>query len=232
MTSKKQSIVLVGARANGQAGVVLSAIRALNEVREAQYDVLGFVDDDEKLHASTVLGLPVLGGLDAIPRHASAFFCVGDNRARAGLFEFFDYHGTRDECERLVSIIHPAAFVAKEARVGRGCYIGPNAVVMNGVLIDPGAVVNTAATIDHDSHIGFCANICPGVHTGGRVDIGDYAFVGTGAVILPDSTIGENAIVGAGAVVTRDVPQGLTVVGIPAMATDRHTDTVEREQVE
>ena len=44
----------------------------------------------------------------------------------------------------------------------------------------------------------------------------DYAFVGTGAVILPGTVIGRGTIVGAGAVVKGDIPDGAIVVGNPA----------------
>lgn len=46
--------------------------------------------------------------------------------------------------------------------------------------------------------------------------IGRNVWIGSHAVILPGVAIGDNAIVGAGAVVTRDVPAGVTVVGVPA----------------
>ena len=42
------------------------------------------------------------------------------------------------------------------------------------------------------------------------------AFIGTAAVIGSDVTIGENAIVGAMSFVNKDVPDGATVIGIPA----------------
>jgi maltose O-acetyltransferase len=48
------------------------------------------------------------------------------------------------------------------------------------------------------------------------VSVGERAFVGIGAVVLPNVSIGADCVVGAGAVVTRDVPPGTTVVGIPA----------------
>lgn len=47
--------------------------------------------------------------------------------------------------------------------------------------------------------------------------IGENAFVGTNAVVLPGVVIGENAIVGAGAVVTKDVPRNTIVAGVPAV---------------
>jgi putative colanic acid biosynthesis acetyltransferase WcaF len=46
--------------------------------------------------------------------------------------------------------------------------------------------------------------------------IGEHAFVGGRAFILPGITVGARAIVGACAVVTRDVPPGTTVAGNPA----------------
>lgn len=49
-----------------------------------------------------------------------------------------------------------------------------------------------------------------------RVTIGDDAWLGAGATILPGVTIGEGAIVGAGAVVTHDVEPYTVVAGVPA----------------
>jgi acetyltransferase-like isoleucine patch superfamily enzyme len=50
----------------------------------------------------------------------------------------------------------------------------------------------------------------------GYVWIGDDAWIGAGAIILPNVAIGERAIVGAGAVVTKDVPPAMVVAGNPA----------------
>lgn len=48
------------------------------------------------------------------------------------------------------------------------------------------------------------------------ITIKDYAWIGSGAIILPGITIGEGSVVGAGAIVTRDVPDYTVVGGIPA----------------
>jgi len=50
----------------------------------------------------------------------------------------------------------------------------------------------------------------------GKINIGQDAWIGTGAVILPDVTIGEGAVVGANSVVTGDVPPYTVVGGTPA----------------
>lgn len=48
------------------------------------------------------------------------------------------------------------------------------------------------------------------------VHIGNSAWVGANATILPGVTIGDGAIVAAGAVVTKDVPPNTIVGGVPA----------------
>lgn len=52
--------------------------------------------------------------------------------------------------------------------------------------------------------------------TKAKVVIGNYAWIGTGAMILPGVTIGEGAVVGARAVVTKSIAPGSIVVGNPA----------------
>lgn len=50
----------------------------------------------------------------------------------------------------------------------------------------------------------------------GNITIEPDAWIGTGAVILPNVTIGEGAVVGANSVVTKSVPPYTVVGGIPA----------------
>lgn len=48
------------------------------------------------------------------------------------------------------------------------------------------------------------------------ITIGDNAWLGGGAIVLPGVTVGADSVIGAGAVVTRDVPAGVVAVGNPA----------------
>jgi acetyltransferase-like isoleucine patch superfamily enzyme len=50
----------------------------------------------------------------------------------------------------------------------------------------------------------------------GRVVIGDYVFIGTGAVIAKPVYIGAWSVIGANTVVTKDIPRGAIVSGNPA----------------
>jgi maltose O-acetyltransferase len=48
------------------------------------------------------------------------------------------------------------------------------------------------------------------------ITIGDNVWLGTGVVVCPGVTIGDDTVVGAGAVVTRDLPEAVVAVGVPA----------------
>jgi acetyltransferase-like isoleucine patch superfamily enzyme len=50
----------------------------------------------------------------------------------------------------------------------------------------------------------------------GSISINSDAWIGTGAVILPNVTIGEGAVVGANSVVTKNVAPYTVVGGVPA----------------
>jgi acetyltransferase EpsM len=59
-------------------------------------------------------------------------------------------------------------------------------------------------------------HVSPGAQLGGNVYVGEGAHIGIGASIKPGVKIGKWSVVGAGAVVVNDVPDGVTVVGVPA----------------
>lgn len=77
------------------------------------------------------------------------------------------------------------------------------------VMFGPGVIVATA------SH-----PILPGlrrqkIEFNLPVHIEANAWIGAGAILLPDVTIGENSVIGAGSVVTKDIPANVIAVGNP-----------------
>jgi acetyltransferase-like isoleucine patch superfamily enzyme len=81
---------------------------------------------------------------------------------------------------------------------------------------------NLYSYVEHDCVIGDFVTFAPGVHCNGNVRIGDYAYIGSGAIIKQGLTIGRGATVGMGAIVTKDVPEGVTVVGNPARILEKN----------
>lgn len=121
-----------------------------------------------------------------------------------------------DENCKIATLVHPTAFVAGSARLGKGCQILAKAVVGVEAVLGEACIVNTAASVDHEAILGDGVHIAPGATLAGCVSVADYSMIGSGAVILPHIKIGSKVVVGAGAVVTKDVPDGKIVYGNPA----------------
>jgi len=58
-------------------------------------------------------------------------------------------------------------------------------------------------------------------HIPSYVHIGDYAWIGAGAIILPGVSIGDRSIIAAGSVVRHSFPEDVLVAGNPAKVIKR-----------
>jgi sugar O-acyltransferase (sialic acid O-acetyltransferase NeuD family) len=119
------------------------------------------------------------------------------------------------------SLVSPKAMVSPSARIGSGAIIESGAFVNTAVTIGPFARINMGANIMHDSDIGAFTTVAPNAVILGRVRVGDAAYVGANATVMPGRRMGAGSTAGAGAVVTRDVADGVTVVGNPARPLER-----------
>ncbi len=203
----RPKVVVLGA--GGHAKVVIETLE-----EQACYEIAGCTS---ALHDTPdVLGYPILGNDDLLPELFErglryAMPAIGDNarRRRAGL----------RACEigfGLASAVSPRAAVSHRARLGQGILIVKGAVVNALASIGDGTIINTGATVDHDCDVGPWVHVAPGVHLAGGVHVGQGALLGIGCSVLPGIRVGAWARVGAGAAVTADVPDGATVVGVPA----------------
>lgn len=100
-----------------------------------------------------------------------------------------------------------------------GAKIGPNFFIDHGfVVIGETAEIGDNVTMYQGSTLGG-TNPTNGMGGKRHPTIGDDVIVSLGAAILGPLHIGKGARIGANAVVTKDVPEGATMIGIPAKPT-------------
>ena len=130
--------------------------------------------------------------------------------------------------------------ISQLGRFLTGIEIHPGAAIGSGFFIDHGmgvvigetAIIGDRVTLYHNVTLG---GVAPSIDSDSQRNqkrhptLEDEVIIGSGAQILGPVTVGRCARVGANAVVTKDVPQGVTVVGIPGRVIPRSTDNAGAE---
>jgi bifunctional UDP-N-acetylglucosamine pyrophosphorylase/glucosamine-1-phosphate N-acetyltransferase len=148
------------------------------------------------------------------------------------------------------TVIFPFTVIEGNTEIGCECKVGPFTRLRTGTVLknraEVGNFVETKKTVigekakaKHLSYLGD-ATIGEGVNIGAGTitanydgtskyptSIGDHAFIGSNTTLIAPVSIGKNAVTGAGSVVVKgqDVPNGGTVVGVPARPLSKRKKT-------
>lgn len=151
------------------------------------------------------------------------------------------------------TIVHPNTFIGPKVEIGKKCRIGPFARLTSNVRVGNNVIVGNfvelvrtsvsdGCRVKHhtylgDATVGKKVNVGAGTITANydgknknKTIVEDNAFIGVGAVLVAPLTIGKGSTVGAGCVVLKghDVPDGKTVVGVPARILEKRSGKVRR----
>lgn len=205
-------LLLLGA--GGHAKVVAETILAAG-----QFASVAFLDDrcSGPGQLPDVLGWPVIGPLakaldpQTSEEFSGIFVALGNSTVRQKWLQHIATVGFN-----LPVVIHPTAWVSPSAHLGAGSVVFAQSVIQAHAVIGSGAILNTCCSVDHDVRLGDCVHICPGARLAGEVQIGHRSWIGIGSSVIQQICIGVDVTVGAGAAVVRDLPDGVTAVGVPA----------------
>ncbi|TFV52575.1 acetyltransferase [Blastococcus sp. TF02A-35] len=211
-------MVVIGAGGFGRE--VHDVIEAINDARAAtgdpQLECVGFLADG---HADVELveerGVPFLGavaGLTSLPADVRHVIAIGSGAARRRIDEW-----ARAEGRETTTLVHPSAVLGRHrVALGPGSIVCASAVVTTNVRLGRHVHLNLAATVGHDAVLGDYVTVNPNVSVSGNAVLEDEVTMGTGSTVIEGRRVGARTTVGAGAAVVRDLPAGVTAVGVPA----------------
>ena len=123
------------------------------------------------------------------------------------------------------SHIMPNCQIGKNCNIGQNVVVSPEVILGNNVKVQNNVSIYTGVTCSDDVFLGpsmvFTNVINPRSAVNrrnqySRTHVGKGASIGANATIVCGHNIGEFAFIGAGAVVTKNVPSYALVIGNPA----------------
>ena len=88
--------------------------------------------------------------------------------------------------------------------------------------------------LTHDGGTLLYRSIIPDLEITKPITIGNDVYIGNNTLLMPGVTIGNNVIIGAGAVVTKDIPDNVVAVGVPARvikSSEEYLEKLKRESI-
>ncbi|MDM9632563.1 NeuD/PglB/VioB family sugar acetyltransferase [Robiginitalea aurantiaca] len=204
----KKSII-IGAGTHGQV--------LCSYLREADVNVIGFIDDSPDLVGKSVLGLPVMGTYNDLltseyQELIDDVYCpLGVNIIRVKYLSSLKALGYNTP-----SYIHPSVVIGPDVHLGEAIYMFPGNIIMPHTRIGNYFMMNTSSTVAHHTVIEEGVFLSSGVNIGALIRVKRCAFIGIGVTGMTGiSVIGESCLIGAGSVLIKDVPDKAVVVGNP-----------------
>lgn len=209
-----KKLYIIGARGCGRE--TFHFFRQLQDVNKQYLDLecAGFLDDN--IHAlDDYPGYPpIVGSVEEFePRTDDRFICALGNPKYVA-----HYSGIIEKKGGIFqSLICRNASISPNTIIGDGCQIPGWNVISSEVKIGRHVYIGVFCDIGHDVKIGDCCHIGSYAFFGGGAKIGKRVEIHPRVNILPKKKIGDDSVLGAGSVVIRNVAEGSSVFGVPAL---------------
>lgn len=185
-------------------------------LQEAGVEIVGFLDDNP--HSPTIKGIPVLGGIDILPKLKDKYgienvYCpLGNNKLRVKFLRRAKELGYNTP-----NYIHPSVIISPNVKIGEGVYILLGTTIMPYTVIGNYTMISMGVHLAHHTTLEEGVFLSTGCNFGASIIAHKYAYCGISSTIMTGiKELGEDCLIGAGAVVIRDVEPKAVVTGVPA----------------
>ncbi|WP_394121306.1 acetyltransferase [Planococcus donghaensis] len=204
-----KKIVIIGAGGFGRE--VAWLVERINQVKE-EWNIIGFVDDEEGIQGKEVNGYTVVGNIEWLKeQELHVVNAIADPLVKKKVIERLD--GSKNTYPVLID---PSVIYSSSVSFGEGSIICAANILTTNIKVGNHVIINLDCTIGHDAIIGDYSTVLPSVNVSGFVETKECVSVGTGSAVIQGVKIGANTVIGAGSVVVKELPANCVAVGAPA----------------
>ena len=213
---KKKKIVVLGG-----IGIGLIAASIIDQYEEME--LIGFLNDNEPIGKE--IGdferkFKVIGRSDDVHNYIKdedtyVFIAYIVMKNKKKMYEKIENLNIPED--KFINLMHPTAIVPKGySKVGKGALFAPLSQLSPDTVVGNNCILLPNSFLGHNSVMDEFSSLATNSVVGAHVHIGKGVHVGSNATIRECVKVGNYSFIGMGAVVLEDVPDYAVVVGNPA----------------
>ena len=212
-----RDLIILGA--GGSGWDIVSIVKAIN-MKNPEWNILGYLDDNEVLLNKEFSGVRVIGTIKDCIKFPNAYFISSianpTNRlVRRNIWDKVKLHNLR-----FATLIHPSAIIYDDVTIKEGCVVNANCMLGNGAILDEDVHLAYACNIAHETHLKEHTTLGTGVNLSSGVVICEDCYIGAGVSSTHDITVEPNTLVAVGSAITEDLANNSMKmwIGVPAIS--------------
>ena len=177
--------------------------------QDNNYEVVAFTVDKEYAIQDKFENLPVIAFEDVESTYSNAEFkmFIPLSYAKVNQFRQQKFLEAKAKGYNFISYISPNATIAKNAKIGKNCFIFEDNTIQPFVTIEDNCILWSGNHIGHHSIVKKNCFIASHVVISGGCEIGQNTFIGVNATLRDHIKIGKSNVIGAGTLILGDTEE-------------------------
>tara|TARA_B100000989_G_C19502910_1_gene455076 strand:- start:1044 stop:1727 length:684 start_codon:yes stop_codon:yes gene_type:complete len=182
---------------------------------DSDYDVVGFVCDDEFHNSDQFEGkkLYKFSSLKTSINKDDHYIFVGISYRQLNKVRENIYHKIKKLGFKFASYISPKSEISPNVKIGENCFILENQTIQPFVEIGDNVIIWSGNHIGHRSKISNHVYISSHVCVSGYCEIGERTFIGVNSALGDFSKIGKDTFISMSSTVYGNIKDGSVIIG-------------------
>lgn len=219
-----KDLIILGA--GGAGWDIVSLVHSLPD--KGEWNILGFLDDNDSLHGKEFCGVKVIGSIDECNKWPDAYYVSSIANPTNRLVRKYIWDRVKKYGLKFATLIHPSVIMYDNVVVEEGCVINANCVLGTNAHLYSDVHLGYACNVAHETKIFEHTSMESAVNLSSGVVINANCYIGAGVSSTHDVEVEEDTLVAVGSAIVTNMKnkEERMWIGVPAVTQEKYQDVL------